>query len=153
LGWPLLSLSRRTGSGSFSLADPVEKDTVPNVPVKLLYWVIVAPLSDKPELPPVSVPPLANGNLQMGATFNGGGSVVVTTNGSSGTYNGVDFSGAFSGTVAWTLDTLANGTHNYSLIGNIADTSGHSGALQLIINTGKGYFNGSTTISSASLTF
>jgi hypothetical protein len=103
---------------------------------------------------PFSTGSLTSGSLQMGGTFNGGGSVVVTTNGSDGTLNGVDFSGAFSGTVTWTLVTLANGTHDYTLTGNIADSNGyHPGVLQLIINTGKGFYNGSTTLSSVTLTF
>src|SRR5260370_36765202 len=56
---------------------------------------------------------LTSGNLQMGATFNGGGSFVITGNGTNGIHNGVIFNGTFSGPVTWTLITLANGTHNY----------------------------------------
>jgi hypothetical protein len=49
--------------------------------------------------------------------------------------------------------TLANGTHNYTLTGALTGTNanGYSTVgvtVQLTINTGKGYFNGSTTISS-----
>jgi len=49
--------------------------------------------------------------------------------------------------------TLANGTHNYTLTGSLTGTtnSGSSAVgvtVQLTINTGKGFFNGSTTISS-----
>jgi hypothetical protein len=64
------------------------------------------------------------------------------------------FSGTFSSPVSWTLVTLANGTHNYTLIGTLTGTTGSSGVVtqgvtvQLTINTGKGFFNGSTTISS-----
>jgi hypothetical protein len=96
---------------------------------------------------------LTAGNLQMGATFAGGGSFEITGNGTGGVPNGVIFNGSFSGPVTWTLVTLANGTHNYTLTGTIAGTwyngSNVQGAtVQLTINTGKGFFNGTTTISS-----
>jgi sugar lactone lactonase YvrE len=96
---------------------------------------------------------LASGNLQTGGTFNGGGSVVITTNGSNGTHNGVDFSGMFEGTSAWTDTPLANGTHLYTFWGLVADSSGHSGVLSFEVNTGKGYFNGTTTLSTGFVTF
>ena len=49
--------------------------------------------------------------------------------------------------------TLANGTHNYTLTGSVSGWNGSGAAtqgvtVQLTINTGKGFFNGSTTISS-----
>jgi hypothetical protein len=96
---------------------------------------------------------LASGNLQMGGTFNGGGSFVITSNGSDGLPSGVLFSGTFTGPVTWTLVTLANGTHNYTLTGSISGTwyNGtivNGATVQLTINTHKGFFNGSTTISS-----
>ena len=95
----------------------------------------------------------AGGSLQMGATFNSGGSFVITGNGTGGIHNGVIFNGSFSGPVTWTLVTLANGTHNYTLMGALTGTW-YTGAtvdgatVQLTINTGKGFFNGSTQISS-----
>jgi hypothetical protein len=50
------------------------------------------------------------------------------------------------------LVTLANGTHNYTLTGMLEGTSGNFSTVgvtvQLTINTGKGFFNGTTTISS-----
>ena len=97
---------------------------------------------------------LSSGNLQMGAILNGGGSFTITSNQTIGGVSaGVLFSGSFDGPVTWTLITLANGTHNYTLTGTITGTwyNGQtvSGAtVQLTINTGKGFFNGSTTISS-----
>ena len=95
----------------------------------------------------------AGGSLQMGGTFDGGGSFMITGNGTNGIPNTVLFNGSFSGPVTWTLVTLANGTHNYTLTGAISGTwyngSTVNGAtVQLTINTGKGFFNGSTTISS-----
>jgi hypothetical protein len=96
---------------------------------------------------------LSSGSLQMGGTFAGGGSFMIIGNGTSGIPNGTLFSGTFAGPVTWTLVTLANGTHNYTLTGSISGTwmggSWVNGAtVQLTINTGKGFFNGSTTISS-----
>lgn len=95
----------------------------------------------------------AGGSLQMGGTFNSGGPFVITGNGTGGVHNGVIFNGSFSGPVTWTLVTLANGTHNYTLSGALTGTW-YTGAtvvgatIQLTINTGKGFFNGSTQISS-----
>ncbi len=96
---------------------------------------------------------LTSGSLQMGGTFAGGGWFTITGNGSNGVPNGNLFSGTFSGPVTWTLVTLANGTHNYTLTGSLSGTSVGGGSavgvtVQLTINTGKGFFNGSTTISS-----
>jgi hypothetical protein len=96
---------------------------------------------------------LTGGSLQMGGTFAAGGSFTLTGNGTNGVPNGTLFSGTFSTPVTWTLSTLANGTHNYTLTGTVAGAFG-SGyptegvTVQLTINTGKGFFNGSTTISS-----
>jgi len=96
---------------------------------------------------------LISGSLQMGGSFNGGGSFVITGNGTSGIPNTVIFSGSFTGPVTWTLVTLANGTHNYTLTGSVSGTwlgggTVNGATVQLTINTGKGFFNGSTTISS-----
>jgi hypothetical protein len=98
---------------------------------------------------------LASGSLQMGGSFNGGGSFVISGNGSQkGIPSGVIFSGSFTGPVTWTLITLANGTHEYQLSGSI---SGHwyntgvtvyGATIQLTINTGMGFFNGSTMLAS-----
>jgi len=95
---------------------------------------------------------LSSGSLQMGGTFASGGTFTITGNGSNGVPNGTIFNGTFNGPVTWTLVTLANGTHNYTLSGTLtgllgsASTSGVT--IQLTINTGKGFFNGSTQISS-----
>jgi len=96
---------------------------------------------------------LTSGNLQMGATFASGGSFTITGNGTNGVHNGAIFTGTFSGPVTWTLVILANGTHNYTLSGALTGTwfSGlavNGATVQLTINTGKGFFNGSTSISS-----
>lgn len=96
---------------------------------------------------------LTSGSLQMGGTFAAGGWFTITGNGTNGVPNGTLFTGTFSGPVTWTLVTLANGTHNYTLTGGLSGTtaSGYQTVgvtVQLTINTGKGFFNGSTVISS-----
>ena len=62
------------------------------------------------------------------------------------------FSGSFSGPVTWSVVTLANGTHEYTLSGALTGTwytgaTVNGASIQLTVNTG-GVFNGSTTISS-----
>lgn len=96
---------------------------------------------------------LSSGSLAMGGTFAAGGWFTITGNGSNGVPNGTLFTGTFDQPVTWTMVTLANGTHNYTLTGTLTGTtdSGSSAVgvtVQLTINTGKGFFNGSTTISS-----
>jgi hypothetical protein len=96
---------------------------------------------------------MLSGNLQNGGVFNGGGSFQITGNGTNGIPNGVLFNGSFSGPVTWTLVTLANGTHNYTLTGSISGTwmggaTVDGATVQLTINTGKGFFNSQTLISS-----
>ncbi len=96
---------------------------------------------------------LTSGSLQMGGTFAAGGWFTITGNGTNGVPNGTLFSGTFTSPVSWTLVTLSNGTHNYTLTGALSGTTntGFSTVgvtVQLTINTGRGYFNGSTTISS-----
>ncbi len=96
---------------------------------------------------------LSSGSLQMGGTFAAGGTFTISGNGSNGIPNGALFTGTFDGPATWTLITLANGTHNYILSGTLTG-SGDTGTatsgvtVQLTINTGKGFFNGSTNISS-----
>ena len=95
---------------------------------------------------------LTSGSLQMGGTFAGGGWFTITGNGTNGVPSGTLFTGTFTDPVTWTLITLANGTHNYTLTGMLEGTSGNFSTVgvtvQLTINTGKGFFNGTTTISS-----
>jgi len=96
---------------------------------------------------------LLSGSLDMGGSFSGGGSFVITGNGTNGVPSGAIFTGTFSGPVTWTLVTLANGTHNYTLTGSVSGTwyngsTANGATVQLTINTGKGFFDGSTSISS-----
>ena len=97
---------------------------------------------------------LGNGSLQMGGTFAAGGMFTITGNGTSGLANGVIFNGSFTGPLTWTLVTLSNGTHNYTLTGSLVGTwqngttTVNGATVQLTINTGRGFFNGKTIISS-----
>lgn len=96
---------------------------------------------------------MTSGTIQNGGMFGAGGSFTITGNGSMGVFNGTVFSGTFAGPVTWSMVTLANGTHNYTLTGELTGTwfNGQivdGATVQLTVNTGKGFFNGSTTISS-----
>lgn len=96
---------------------------------------------------------LTSGSLAMGGTFDGGGSFIITGNGTNGIPNGQIFNGSFTGPVTWTLMTLANGTHNYTLSGSVSGTwytgtTVYGATVQLTINTGKGFFDGTTEIAS-----
>jgi PEP-CTERM motif len=99
---------------------------------------------------------LTDGSLGMGGTFAAGGSFEVDSNGTGGLSGGTLFSGTFSGPVTWTLTTLANGTHNYTLTGVITGTmSGMTVdgvSVQLTVNTGKSLFSGSALISGGDTT-
>jgi len=100
-----------------------------------------------------STGPLSGGSLQMGGTFNGGGSFVIASTGASGLPSGTLFNGSFTGPVTWTLVTLFNGTHSYILTGSVSGTwyngsTVYGATTQLTINTGRGFFNGTTSISS-----
>jgi len=95
---------------------------------------------------------LASGSLAQGGTFAAGGWFTITGSGSNGIPNGVIFTGSFSSPVTWTMVTLSNGTHNYTLTGAVSGTMGSfstvGATVQLTINTGKKFFSGSGTISS-----
>ena len=95
---------------------------------------------------------LASGTLQGGGTFAAGGSFTITGNGTNGVPNSVIFAGSFSRPASWTLVTLPDGTHNYVLTGVVSGTLGtfatNGVTVQLTINTGKGFFNGSTQVAS-----
>ena len=69
-------------------------------------------------------------------------SFAISGNGGNGIPNGTLFSGTFDGPVTWTLLTLANGTHNYTLFGTVSGTTNTGMStvrvtLQLTTNTGK----------------
>lgn len=99
---------------------------------------------------------LLSGSVQMGGTFAGGGRFTVAGNGMKGLADGLLFSGAFTGPVTWTLTTLANGTHNYTLTAVVTGTMGSTAVqgvtVHLTVNTGKGFFNSSASIASGDTT-
>lgn len=96
---------------------------------------------------------LTSGSLKFGGTFAAGGTFTIIGNGHKGIPKGVLFSGTFSSPVQWTLVTLPDGTHNYTLTGTLSgslipgfQTVGVT--VQLTINTGKGYFDGKVKLAS-----
>ena len=93
---------------------------------------------------------LVSGSLQMGGALASGDSFTIDGNGTNGDADRVLFLGAFSGPVTWTLTTLANGTHNYTLTAVVTAVMGSTPVrgvtVQLAVNTGKGFFNGSSSI-------
>ena len=96
---------------------------------------------------------LSIGSLQTGGTLAGGGSFVITGNGTGGIPNGVIFNGSFAGPSVWSVITLANGTHEYTLTGTLTGTwftgaTVNGATVALIVNVGMGLFNGSATLSS-----
>ena len=96
---------------------------------------------------------LSSGSLQMGGTFAAGGWFTITGNGSNGIPNGTLFTGTFSEPLNWVMVPKSNGTHEYTLTGALSGTtstgfSAEGVTVQLTISTGKGFFNGSTRISS-----
>ena len=96
---------------------------------------------------------LSTGSLQTGGTFAGGGSFVITGNGTGGIPNGVIFNGSFAGPSVWAVIALANGTHEYTLTGTLTGTwfTGkvvNGATVALTVNVGKGLFNGSAGLSS-----
>jgi len=96
---------------------------------------------------------LMSGSLEKGGMFSAGGFLEIIGNGSNGVPNGTMFIGTFTSPVKWTMIPLSNGTHNYTLTGALEGLVGKgfvtTGAtVQLTINTGRGFFNGCTRISS-----
>ena len=91
---------------------------------------------------------MLSGSMQNNATFANGGTFTITGVGVP------SFTGTFSGPnpVTWAMSTLPNGTHDYTLTGTVSGTLGNfttaGTTVQLTINTGKSFFNGSTFISS-----
>ena len=93
------------------------------------------------------------GDPQHGGTLAAGGSFTITGNGTNGVPNGVIFSGSFTSTsdspIRWVVQTLANGTHTYTLLGALADATGRVGSTsQFTGNSGKGFFNGTLSLES-----
>ncbi len=94
------------------------------------------------------------------STFNGGGSFVITGNGTNGIPSGVIFNGSFSGTVTVTLiSASASGGGLYALTGSLTGTlNGQSivnpsGTSQtFLFSTGKAGWMGTGTLQSGNTT-
>jgi PEP-CTERM motif len=90
-------------------------------------------------------------------TFAAGGWFTITGNGTNGVPNGAIFTGTFSGPVSLALVSSANGTNIYDLSGALSGTTA-SGftttgvSIQLVIDSGKGPFDGSTIVGSGDTT-
>jgi hypothetical protein len=99
---------------------------------------------------------LTSGLLSTGGTFAGGGSLTITCNSQSHLSAGTLFRGVFTGRLTWTLATLSNGTHQYTLVGmasgTLQGTAVKNVSLQLTINTGRGFYDGSAKAYSGTTT-
>lgn len=88
------------------------------------------------------------------ATFNGGGTFQILSNGLFGLPSGTIFNGSFSGPVSLTLEAIsANGGDTYLLSGNVSGTWYNGTAVkgftsQVYIFTGKNGWMGSSTLGS-----
>lgn len=96
---------------------------------------------------------LTSGSLSGGGMFAGGGSFLITGNGTNGIPNGVLFSGSFVTPVMWTLVPQADGTTQYILFGGVTGTlNGVSikggGTVQLTVDAGPQGFTGSIPLGS-----
>lgn len=97
---------------------------------------------------------LSSGSLTTGAIFNGGGSFVITGNGTSGIPNGVIFNGSFNGPVSWTAFNCGpSGSVCYTLQGSISGTwyngtTVNGATIQITLNAGVSGFQGQVTLGS-----
>jgi hypothetical protein len=91
------------------------------------------------------------GYLSAGAIFARGGSFLAEGNSRDVLPGGVLFPGTFLGSSKWMIMDLESGTHNYTLMGEMHGMMGgksvDEATMVLSINTGTGYFNGSTPVS------
>lgn len=93
--------------------------------------------------------PFISGDIEHGGTLMAGGNFVVTGNGTNGAPDGVIFNDTFSGPVTWSLTTLENGTHVYTLTGALVAMNGAVAATtQITVNMGTNFFSGSAQLSS-----
>jgi hypothetical protein len=85
-------------------------------------------------------------------TFAAGGMFTITGNGSNGIPNGVIFSGTFSSPVTLTLMSSVSGNNTYDLAGTLSGSLGSymtsGNTIELVFSTGKGLFDGVTTVGS-----
>lgn len=93
---------------------------------------------------------LTGGLLTSGGTFASGGDFSVIGNGNGGVPLGTLFAGTFSQPLTWSMTTLWNGTHQYTLSGLVDGTliggASADANVQLSVNTGTGFFNTSAPL-------
>lgn len=93
--------------------------------------------------------PFISGDIEHGGTLMAGGNFVITGNGTNEVPNGAIFNGTFSGPVTWSLTTLENGMHVYTLTGPLVAMNGEVAATaQITVNLGTDLFSGSAQLSS-----
>lgn len=88
-----------------------------------------------------------SGTAAMGGTLTPGGTFTITGNGTNGVPNGVIFSGTFT-SATWSVITLADGSHQYTLTGAIEGNGRVGATVQLAVVSGKGLFSGTADLSS-----
>ena len=95
-----------------------------------------------------------SGSAQTGGTLAAGGSFTITGNGVNGVPTGVIFTGSFTN-AQWVMTTDANGNHSYTLLAAVAGTLGNgfsttavTSQLTVVVDTHKGFFNGSVGLAS-----
>jgi hypothetical protein len=95
-----------------------------------------------------------SGAPDIGGTLAPGGTFTITGNGTNGVPNGVIFSGTFSSSspVTWSVITLADGSHQYTLSGAIEGNGKVGATVQLAVVSGKGLFMGTADLSSGDTT-
>jgi len=67
-----------------------------------------------------STGPMISGSIFNGATFAGGGSFEIATNGTHGLPDGVIFKGSFSGDVTWQRHSLGGNRYEFTLTGPVS---------------------------------
>ena len=87
------------------------------------------------------------GNAAMGGTLAPGGTFLIIGNGNNGVPNGTIFNGTFS-SATWSVITLADGSHQYTLSGAIEGNGKVGATVQLAVVSGKGLFSGTADLSS-----
>jgi hypothetical protein len=86
------------------------------------------------------------GNAAMGGTLAPGGTFMITGNG-NGVPSGTIFKGTFT-SATWSVITLADGSHQYTLSGAIEGDGRVGATVQLAVVSGKGLFSGTADLSS-----
>jgi hypothetical protein len=83
-------------------------------------------------------------NVNDGGTFNSGGSILITSNGTDG-LDGTLFTGSFSQIGTWSYTTDANGNRIYTMLADVTGTTGTgqsaTGTYTVTLNTGTSVFS------------